>query len=92
MDVPDGGTERGNVLVAVRPEGKLLRVTVGVAEALDSWAVMSTTMLLLGISTKELGVTLSESVAGFGVGPGPLDEPPPQEIMVRQTATNTNSR
>ena len=84
--MPEGGTERGNVVVVVSPEGKLLRVTVGAAEVLDSCALMFITILLLGNSTKELGVTDSERAAGFGPGP-PEEDPPPHETATRERDT-----
>ena len=84
---------RGNVLVVVNPEGKLLRVTVGIADVFDSWAATFMTMLLLGISSSEFGVTVNERAAGLGAGPGPIDEPPPpQETIRRETMINTTSR
>ena len=84
IGAPPAGTERGNVVLVVRPAGSVPRVTLGVPEPPDAFTV--TVIVLLGTMSSGLGVTEIESI------PGPLppptdpgcDEPPPQEMMKLQ--------
>jgi hypothetical protein len=57
IDAPPLGTERGKVVVVLRPAGNAPRLTVGVVGALDEVTV--TVILLLGTMTRGLGVTAS---------------------------------
>jgi hypothetical protein len=70
------GTVRGNVVVALIPDGNCSRVTEGVEVVLLTKAVTITVTVLLGMRVSEEGERDKERTGGLEPGPDDCGPPP----------------